>query len=108
MSTMATKTTMMIWTTWESEPPRMPATIGVPSPIVAQSNAGYPSDRAGGWVLTTTARRSQSTRAGDEPLAIEQASDDAKQNDVGDEQHQREDHSEGDARREDVEGHQSH
>src|SRR5580700_849846 len=108
MRTMATMTTMTIWTTWLPDPPKMPATMSVPSPIAAHSCAWYPSNRTRGWNPTATARGSQSGRAGDEPLAVEEAGNDAKENDVGDEQHQREHHCEGDARREDIEGHESH
>src|ERR1035441_2808539 len=120
MSAAATSMAMMIWTMWVPEPPRMPATIAaardamgmvcarsrsVPSPIVGTSDALYPSNHTSGWDLTAATRRSPSGRAGDEPLAIEQRHDDAKQNDVSHQEDQREHYRERQARREHVEGH---
>src|ERR1700730_11195713 len=92
---------MTIWTTWLPEPPRMPAT-SVASPMVATSDARYMSHS------TWRGDVSLSPSACDESLAVEQRRDDAKQNDVGHEQHQRKHHRKGDARSEHIEGHQSH
>src|SRR5580698_999031 len=108
MSPTTTTMPMMIWTTWLPEPPRIPATISAASTIGGPSDAGYPSNRAGWWHRTASALGSASRRAGDEPLAVEERRDDAKQNDVGNEQDDREHHRERDARCEDVEGHQRH
>src|ERR1700688_744542 len=112
MRAAATTMAMMIWTTWVPAPPRRPATIAaardamgmvcarsrsVPLAIVRPSYAPYPSNRASGWGLTAATRHSPRRRAGDEPLAIEQRHDDAKQKDVSHQEDQREHHREGDA-----------